>query len=134
MDKVILATRGDDTIFGGPDSDGLYDYEGTNSVYGELGNDYIVGLGRLYGGHGDDEVVAWRSDEATATATVRVTGGPGNDLIRTHDGTDRGPEIVYARDGERDEIDCGPGEDTVYYDEGLDAVDQASCEKLNPPQ
>ena len=41
-----------------------------------------------------------------------MTGGPGGDVIATGPGRD----VVHARDGERDVIDCGRGRDTVFAD------------------
>ncbi len=131
QDTIAKARGGNDTIFGGPGADDLNDLLHTNSIYGDRGNDYIVGLTRLYGGDGDDFILAYHDFVTDPPITVRMTGGPGND---TFEAPGPGPDIVYARDGERDVVDCGPDEDTVYYDEGLDAVDKASCENLNPPQ
>ena len=42
-------------------------------------------------------------------------------------------DTIYVSDGKRDVVDdCGGGTDTVYFDEGLDDVDQTSCENLVP--
>ena len=38
---------------------------------------------------------------------------------------------IYAEDGERDVIGCG-GEDTVYFDQGIDEVNRLNCENRNP--
>ena len=56
-------------------------------------------------------------------------------LSRWRSGNDRiigdtGDDTVKARDGEADRIDCGPGTDTVFYDEGIDQV--VKFENLNP--
>ena len=45
-----------------------------------------------------------------------VEGGAGNDT-------------VYAVEGQRDVIDCGPGRDSVEFDVGLDSVKR--CEIKN---
>jgi hypothetical protein len=39
-------------------------------------------------------------------------------------------DTFYAQDGERDTIGCGDGTDTVYFDNGIDAINARSCEKL----
>jgi Ca2+-binding RTX toxin-like protein len=49
--------------------------------------------------------------------TDRLYGGPGNDVLR-------------ARDGQRDVVDCGPGRDTAYVDR-LDRV--SGCETVRKP-
>jgi len=44
---------------------------------------------------------------------TRIAGtGGGGDVIRAGAGNDR----VYARNGRRDFVDCGPGRDTAWVD------------------
>ena len=48
-----------------------------------------------------------------------MTGGPGNDTFAGSGGDD----IFYAQDGEADSsMNGGAGNDTAYYDSGLDAA------------
>jgi len=71
-------------------------------------DDTIIGLGgndTINGGAGDD----------------RIEGGPGNDVITGGPGADHidagpGSDTVNAADGERDVIDCGPGNDHAIVD------------------
>jgi hypothetical protein len=71
-------------------------------------DDAIFGLGgndTLRGGQGAD----------------RIFGGPGNDVITGGAGADRlwggpGSDTIDALDGERDYIDCGPGQDRAIVD------------------
>jgi Ca2+-binding RTX toxin-like protein len=68
---------------------------------GGAGNDRIVGGvsgGYLYGNGGNDT----------------ITGSPLEDRIEAGEGDD----VVDARDGGFDSIDCGPGNDVVYADPG----------------
>ena len=56
--------------------------------------------------HGDDKLV----------------GGEGNDIINAHDE----PASKWE-----DDIDCGPGRDTVYFDKGFDKL-RSNCEVKKP--
>jgi hypothetical protein len=86
------------------------------------GNDTISGLGgndTIKGGSGDDV----------------LNGGDGNDVIDGGNGADRilgakGSDTLFAVDGERDVIDCGPGVDRVYVDP-IDVV--KNCEVVTTP-
>ena len=109
------ATRGDDRLVGTDRRDRLA---------GLRGNDFLDGRGAadfLNGGPGDDEIVtgpAPKAAKARATAKAkgdRVLGGPGADVIR-------------ARNGARDRVDCGRGRDTVFAEAG-DRVGK-SCETV----
>jgi hypothetical protein len=75
--------------------------------------DRIFGLGandRLYGFAGNDLIV----------------GGPGKDKMFGGPGNDR----LEARDGQRDLVDCGPGNDTAIVDK-IDTV--KACETVQLP-
>jgi hypothetical protein len=43
-----------------------------------------------------------------------------------------GDDTILADDGQVDYISCGPGTDTVYFDQGIDQV-SPDCEIRNPP-
>ncbi len=83
-------------------------------------DDTILGLGgndTLLGGAGDD----------------RIDGGAGNDVITGGAGADKidggaGSDTIFAADGERDTIDCGPGRDRVVAD-SFDKV--VNCELVD---
>jgi Ca2+-binding RTX toxin-like protein len=70
------------------------------------------------GGAGDDDLEGNPGDD-------RLTGGPGVDRLVAGAGNDR----VFARDGRRDHISCGTGDDTVTADR-TDAVAR-SCEHVH---
>jgi Ca2+-binding RTX toxin-like protein len=95
------ATATDDTITGSNDPDNIMALGGDDTVNAKGGND-------------------------------RVNGDIGNDRLNGQAGTDRvygqaGDDVISARDGKRDIIDCGRGDDTVAnYDRGLDVVN-ANC-------
>ena len=89
-------TNGDDVLTGTP---------GDDVICGLRGNDRLRGLGGhdvLLGGDGDDILV----------------GGAGDDWLFGAFGTDR----IYARDGESDVVNGGPGVDRAW----VDPVDQVS--------
>lgn len=88
--KKIVGTNKADYLAGGGHDD---------VIYGEGGNDTLLG------GAGDD----------------KIYGGPGNDVITGGAGADQlyggpGSDTIYAADGERDTIDCGPGQDRAVVD------------------
>ena len=70
----------------------------------------------LYGGRGDDRVAGGHGSD-----TLR--GGPGRDTIFGGDENDR----IDVRDGVRDVVDCGPGDDSAVVDR-LDVVRR--CERV----
>ena len=63
-----------------------------------------------------------------------LRGGKGNDKIKAPAGHgyndifgEDGDDVIDAKNGAPDYIDCGPGKDTVSYDVALDGI--ANCEK-----
>jgi hypothetical protein len=85
--------------------------DGRDRFFGGQGND------SLDGGAGDDRIDGWEGID-------ELVGGPGSDLLIGGAGGD----VIDARDGGRDEVDCGPGPDRVRAD-AVDALD-ASCEEI----
>ncbi len=111
-DDVIVGGRGNDKISGGTGDDNLDGGPGNDIVDGGPGNDTLYGgpgNDVLYGGKGNDTITGGSGKD-------RIIGGPGNDTI-------------YARDGQRDSIDCGSGNDTVYADK-TDTVAK-NCEHVH---
>jgi hypothetical protein len=84
-----------------------------DTLRGSSQADRIFGLGgndKLYGLAGNDVIVG-------GTGKDLMVGGPGNDRLE-------------ARDGERDTVQCGPGNDTAI----VDTVDVVSaCENVQRP-
>ncbi|HEY8582423.1 MAG TPA: calcium-binding protein [Capillimicrobium sp.] len=88
-------------------------------------NDTIDGRG------GDDELEGGNGDD-------RITGGPGKDTILGDAGSGscnflvcrlpQGNDTIRARDGARDSVDCGAGEDVVIADR-KDRV-ASTCERV----
>ncbi len=110
--------------------------EGNSTLLGNGGNDKLTAgdyQDNLDGGPGNDVLNAGFGNDT-------LTGGPGQDTIFA-DATSAscgwysytckipfGNDIVYAKDGEADTIDCGVGQDTAYVD-AIDTV--ANCETVD---
>lgn len=109
--------------------------DGADRIIGTTGGDIIIA------GSGDDVIRAgdrqniveaqWGSDDIRAgSGPDMIDAGPGDDVIRSGAGPDRivpalgrdavyagkGGDYVYANDGQRDRVDCGPGDDRVIAD------------------
>jgi Tol biopolymer transport system component len=119
---IVLGLAGNDTLYAG----GGNPYDGSTLMGGQ-GNDTLYGSIRgdlLDGGPGDDTIYGGLGADV-------IIGGPGHDHIYA----ERGADVVYARDGERDWIDCGrPGDgknllDVVYADR-IDVV-ASDCEVVH---
>ena len=110
---LVLAADGAlaDAVLGGEQNDTLQGSGGGESLVGFGGGDETWGLAgddALSGGGGDDELYGGEGHDA-------LLGGAGDDFIE-------------ARDGERDYVWCGPGDDVV----SADPVDRVTrnCETL----
>jgi hypothetical protein len=93
--------EGDDVLTGGGSDDQLHGGPGNDRVFGEDGQDVVAG------GDGDDYIV----------------GGPGVDRFWGEDveacipsSCASGQDRIEARDGNREQIDCGPGTDSAVVD------------------
>jgi Ca2+-binding RTX toxin-like protein len=86
---------------------------------GEGGDDELYSNYKFNGGPGDDLLNGNGDDKQI------FRGGGGEDRIKS---TNRADDTIYARDGDHDTISCGGGEDTVYFDKGVDEVNPLACE------
>ena len=114
--------------------------EGNSTLLGNGGNDKLTAgdyQDKLDGGPGNDVLNAGFGNDV-------VTGGPGQDTIFA-DATSAscgwysytckipfGNDVVYARDGEADTIDCGVGDDTATWTRSTPSR-TASTSTLPPP-
>ena len=106
-------------------------------VVGNARGNRLVGSSRgdlIYGRGGNDRISARGGNDCVwgGTGADRIEGGPGADRLHGSTGADRitgnsgrdsiwggfGSDVIYARDGERDTIDCGPGRDRAVVDRG----------------
>ncbi len=106
--ETIIGTGGNDVFTGSPGPDGFDGGAGADVIYGGAGNDDLVGNGgddQLFGEAGNDKV------QGTFGADT-VDGGAGtDDLYGDIAGCSvfcsPANDVVLARDGERDTVDCG---------------------------
>jgi Ca2+-binding RTX toxin-like protein len=119
---------GDDEFFVRSNLDG-----GDSTITGGSGRDKLTGhdhVEAIDGGAGDDRIEGGFDNDT-------ITGGPGKDTIFGDSTADTcnflsckvpfGNDVIHARDGEVDTIDCGPGEDRAEVD-AIDVV--ANCEEI----
>lgn len=137
-DKLI-GRRGADKLIGGKGGDLLKGGRGNDLLRGGLAKD------RLRGGGGDDELISGsglgnlrggRGDDLLLSSPKGGTmnGGPGSDQFNFLDGEPiggDGDDLIQARDGSEDEINCGPGEDIAVVDGSEEGV--LDCETLIEP-
>jgi hypothetical protein len=99
---VVIGGGGDDSLRGSGRGESLVGFGGGDETWGLAGDD------ALSAGGGDDELYGGTGHDA-------LLGGAGDDFVE-------------ARDGERDYVWCGPGDDTV----SVDPVDHVArnCETL----
>jgi Ca2+-binding RTX toxin-like protein len=140
-----FGTNNPDTLYGTANVDNIQGLGGDDTIYGKGSNDFLAGdqafeqtlrgNDKVYGGEGDDELEGNQDDDL-------LVGGPGKDKHNSLDGQQsgtkdtveggRGPDNVYANDGNEGVIKCGRGtQDIVRYDVGLDTI--TNCETKNPP-
>ena len=118
-EKIVIANPGNSgpsTLIGRGGDDELVGHDFNDNVDGGDGNDHVEG------GLGNDT----------------VTGGPGQDTIYGDATAARctiyackisfGNDVINARDGEVDNIDCGVGQDKAIVD-SIDVV--ANCETVD---
>ena len=124
---TFIGTAGGDSLVGSSGSDLMRGLGGNDLLRGDAGDDIVTG------GAGDDRL------EGDAGGD-RVFGGAGADRVLgslppnfgfEDDGGDllsggRGPDRIDARDGHRDTVDCGGGQDVVLADAKDDV--HADCE------
>lgn len=113
-------TDGNDRLVGGARTNTIHAEGGNDRVLGRGGDDGLKGGGErddLFGGEGDDRLKG-------SAGSDEIHGGLGDDLLRAG-----APE--RPNDRARDVLDCGDGNDTVYFVRGQDTT--SNCEVLNPP-
>jgi hypothetical protein len=116
--RIFRGTKRRDRLVGTIGRDRIYGLAGDDTLDGRPGDDALDGSSgrdRLLGGKGADLVRGGKDDD-------RLEGGPGRDVLDGGSGDDR----LDARDGEKDELRCGPGRDAVRADPSDTLV---SCER-----
>ena len=126
-----------ETIDGTVHSDVFTGVRGRRQLRGQRRRDEIHGAGGnddLYGGGGDDRVFGDAGNDKVqgASGSDTSTAGRGGPDLRRHRLVLRfctfDADTLFARDGERDVVDCGGGADTAQVDQ-LDVV--AFCSSVD---
>ncbi len=100
-------------------------------IVGTNGADVLQGLGgadNLIGKRGRDVLIGGGGED-------KLRGDGGRDSFNMRNGVTlkaNGRDRVYARDGKRDEINCGAGRDLAVVDEVEDGV--YDCETVREPK
>ena len=133
-DDKLTGTADVDTLRGRGGDDKLKGLGGSDKLVGGSGDDLVDGgggLDELGGGTGNDTI------SAGADAVLDLTyGGPGDDVIYLWDGdeTSAGPgddRIIATYPSARMGIVCGPGHDTVIFNEEPPDVFLDGCEDVS---
>jgi Ca2+-binding RTX toxin-like protein len=127
---VIKGTKKRDRIFGRAGDDLIKGKKARDRISGNSGDDTLrggKGRDRLRGGAGKDLIEGGSGND-------RMVGGDGFNQLNMANGVEQGSpgnDVINARNGQADEIDCGAGNDTVYVDRSEDGV--YGCEKVVTP-
>lgn len=105
---ILTGSEGGDRINGRSDQDVIFGLAGDDCLHGHSGADQIRGADgddKLNGGSGND----------------RLEGGDGDDHLiglrgRDHFSAGDGDDVINSRDGLREKVSCGSGEDRVIAD------------------
>jgi Ca2+-binding RTX toxin-like protein len=113
--RNFVGTNGNDRIIG---------TQAEDLITARGGNDVVEGRGsddEINGGSGDDRL----RDNTAAVDADEILGGRGRDIIDVADGDDPNDPVEPIID----EVDCGPGIDTVMGADDVDIVDGETCER-----
>jgi Ca2+-binding RTX toxin-like protein len=120
--ESIDGTQSDDVFTGSAGTDNFAGAGGNDEIHGAGGND------DLHGGSGDDRMFGDAGSDKLqgSTGSDRVDGGAGIDQLYGDAASctyscSFDPDMLFARDGEQDSVDCGGGADTAQVDQ-LDVV------------
>jgi hypothetical protein len=128
--NVLKGTKRGDRIFGLGGDDLIKGKKGRDRLKAGAGNDTVLGgkgKDRIKGGPGDDVLLGGPGKD-------KMAGGAGSNQLNMRDGVEQGSpgnDVINARNGKPDEIDCGAGYDTVYVDRAEDGV--YDCERVVTP-
>jgi Ca2+-binding RTX toxin-like protein len=140
---TMVGTRADNNMFGLAGKDAMKGRGGADYVRGEQGADEVRGgpgadltvwgggfdNGGNFNDRSDDQVYGGGNADTILGGFARsgvdhLYGGDGDDTINAAQ-RNSGMDVVVTKEV----IDCGPGQDTVYFDEGKDEA--KNCEIKN---
>ena len=124
----VVGTPKRDVLFGTVRADRIVGRGGADKIAGRGGADVIFGGGgadKIRGGKGADRLMSGRGG-------ATMIGGKGRDEFNMKGGRQiggGGRDVIRARDGSPDEINCGPGHrDVAYVDPVEDGI--YDCERV----
>ena len=130
--KVMLATAGNDSLYGYATADTLVAGDGNDTLYGYGGNDILDGgngTDSLYGGTGNDALTG-------GTGNDSLSGETGNDILDGGSGTDSlsggdGSDVLDGGSG-NDSLSGGNGADTYLFGigSGQDTISNSDSDAL----
>ena len=137
-DDELGTLHGGDSVMGGPGIDTVVADTASAISLDGLANDgadtpangnVAPDVENIRGSSGPDQLIG-------SDAPNTIEGGDGDDTVDGSGGADvlvtgAGNDVVQARDGERDDVTCGPGRDVVQAD-AVDAV-SPECETVQRP-
>jgi Ca2+-binding RTX toxin-like protein len=137
--KTIGGTKAGDVLKGTKKRDRISGRRGDDLIKGKRGRDRLAGNGgndTLLGGKGKDRLRGGKGDDVLlgGKGKDRIAGGPGFNQLNMVNGVEQGSpgnDVLNARNGEPDEIDCGAGNDKVFVDRTEDGV--YGCETVVSP-
>lgn len=117
LDNAVVGQGGDDRLWGGDGEDHLHAGAGDDSLSGGDHADLLhapSGDDVASGGGGVDDILTGKGDDVSkgGVGGDQLFDDQGHDILRGGPGNDR----FSAHDGDRDRIDCGPGEDIALID------------------
>jgi Ca2+-binding RTX toxin-like protein len=125
-------TNSDDKIQGDDQDNKINGKSGDDKISGLAGKDIICGGAgddKIAGGDGNDVILPDVSssqafcESGFSFGADKISGGAGDDLI--YSGKETG---ATQSDGQKDIIDCGPGDDTALINEDIDHDEAVNCE------
>ncbi|MEU9608841.1 calcium-binding protein [Streptomyces sp. NPDC048057] len=108
-DKIATSDPGVATVRGGPGNDEVHAHS-AHTVYGDEGDDMVMGRVVMHGGDGNDHLMGDDTDQ-------RFWGGRGDDMIEAYGGKD----FVHAGSG-NDHVMGGDGDDVLLGGSGNDML------------
>jgi Ca2+-binding RTX toxin-like protein len=125
-------TNSDDKMKGDDQDNKINGKSGDDSISGLAGKDIICGGAgddKIAGGDGDDRILPDVSssqafcESGFSFGADKISGGAGDDEIWSGKET-----FATQSDGQKDIIDCGPGDDTALINEDIDHDEAVNCE------
>lgn len=125
--------EGTELCIGTHDHDIMIGDDGRNNIFGCNGDDVILGMGgndRISGDGGVGKTGCLNTGGHELGAD-KIEGGAGDDIIFHARPSEEGGPTNDRADGQKDIIDCGPGNDEVYINTRSDHDVAINCEKIH---